>query len=201
MVRSLSLFEPAFDRENKIFGNKDGITMEKDRRSLAGQVEEQNQRILDLSTKLDTAHSDIWPIRQSILDGETDIADRNTRNETAYGGHLLADVEFIKFMEKIDLARANLWKRKFNDLYAINFTHRNHISYDSVEVLNIYATIRTVRPWATDKSLSHSTAVSQCEDVIRTWVARQDEKYWKEETTRNLVEEIRFYYRRKLYGF
>lgn len=75
------------------------------------------------------------------MDGETDIADRNTHNETAHGGHLLADVEYIEFMEKIDMEHVNVWKRKFNDLYTINFTHQNHILYDSVETLNIYTTI------------------------------------------------------------
>lgn len=45
MIHSLSLFEPAFDCETRIFGNKEGIMMEKDRRALASQVEEQNSTL------------------------------------------------------------------------------------------------------------------------------------------------------------
>ena len=35
--------------------------------------------------------------------GDTGITDHNTHNETTHGGNVLADVELIVFMEKIDL--------------------------------------------------------------------------------------------------
>ena len=42
MINELQTFEPAFDFEHRIFGNFEGIIMEKDRRCLAAQNERQN---------------------------------------------------------------------------------------------------------------------------------------------------------------
>src|SRR5699024_8448435 len=69
-------------------------------------------RIAKLNSNLDTLNTNLWPIRQAVLEGDTSIAARNTRNETAHGGNVIADVELIGFMEKVDLPRANAWEKK-----------------------------------------------------------------------------------------
>lgn len=101
---------PVFDCENKVFGNMEEVVMETDKTSIASQIEEQKRHIMNLNVKLDTtARSDISPIRQGVLDGNTSIVDRNIRNETAHGGNILVDIELIEFMERVDIRRANSW--------------------------------------------------------------------------------------------
>lgn len=63
----------------------------------------------------------------------------------------MADIELIDFMEKLDPMRA-----------------------ESVEIFNIYATIRIVQPWSADTSASHANAVAQCKQLLGAATGRQD---------------------------
>lgn len=123
MIHELQTFEPIFDHEHKIFGNAEGLIMEKDRRSLAGQSERQNGDIAQLKESMNTIKMmDIWPIRQGVLDGRSSTSERNFRNETAHGGGILTDIELIEYMDRADARRADSWKRTFENLYSISFS-------------------------------------------------------------------------------
>lgn len=58
---------------------------------------------------------------------------------------MLADIELIEFMDRFDARRADSWKRTFEKLYSISFADRRLVTGDSVEIYNIYGTIRSVR--------------------------------------------------------
>lgn len=202
MMNELQTFEPAFDFEHRIFGNIEGIIMEKDRRCLAAQNERQNWDIAQLKANNNTAKMEIWPIRQGVLDGHSSTSERNFLNEIAHGGNVLADIELIEFMDRVDSRRADSWKRTFEKLYSISFADRRLVTGDSVEIYNIYGTIRSVRPWTTDTSVNHTDAIRWCEELLHGWMRRgNDHRFWDVETTRHLVEEVRFYYRTKLFGY
>lgn len=125
---------------------------------------------------------EIWPIRQVVLDGSIGISEQNIRNEPAYRGNIMADIELIDFMGKLDPMRADLWEATFQDLYLIHFYSKSLATAESVEIFNIYATIRFVRPWSADTSASHASAVAQCKQLVGAATGRQD-GYWMEAMT------------------
>lgn len=61
----------------------------------------------------------------------------------------MADIELIDFMEKLDPMRADLWEATCQDLYLILFFfffNKSLATAESVEIFNIYVTIRIVQP-------------------------------------------------------
>lgn len=86
---------------NKTYRNIEGMIMDQDRRScnthmayLSACIDSLNTHITSLDSNVDTIKTEIWPIQQGILDcsSRTSAVERNTRNETAHGGNIIADI-------------------------------------------------------------------------------------------------------------
>lgn len=129
----------------------------------------------------------IGVVRQGVLDGHSSTtSERNFRNETAHSGNFLTDIELIECMDRADARRADSWKRTFENLYSISFSDRRLVTGNSVEICNIYGTIRSVRPWATVTTINHTNAVKWCEELLRDWRQAHDYGYWDTDTTRHI---------------